>query len=175
MGGEASSVYYIVGARLSWYRWKWKSFANSCVKSPRTSPPFLLARTSALTLLSLSHYTNLPTTHHPATMTTWATELFGPKLLTKPKTSGLPTESRFQGKKLVAIYFSASWWVLHTKMLMDMMSWTRKTHGWWRVISSLESIKTSCIIIKICNTNMPLGVRVTALYYHHMENEYWRT
>mmetsp|Transcript_24495 Transcript_24495/g.35074 ORF Transcript_24495/g.35074 Transcript_24495/m.35074 type:complete len:222 (+) Transcript_24495:71-736(+) len=42
----------------------------------------------------------------------WATELFGPKILTKPKTTGLPTESRIGGKsnkKLVALYFSASW------------------------------------------------------------------
>lgn len=42
----------------------------------------------------------------------WATELFGPKILTKPKTTGLPTESRIggkSGKKLVALYFSASW------------------------------------------------------------------
>ena len=44
--------------------------------------------------------------------TNWATELFGPKILTKPKTTGLPTESRLgvkSGKKLVALYFSASW------------------------------------------------------------------
>jgi len=41
--------------------------------------------------------------------TDWSTELFGPKLLTKPKTTGIPTPSAFGGKKLVALYFSASW------------------------------------------------------------------
>lgn len=39
----------------------------------------------------------------------WSTELFGPKLLNKPKTSGVPTASALSGKKLVALYFSASW------------------------------------------------------------------
>ncbi|KAL3802139.1 hypothetical protein ACHAW5_000224 [Stephanodiscus triporus] len=39
----------------------------------------------------------------------WSTELFGPKVLTKPKTTGIPTASAFGGKKLIAIYFSASW------------------------------------------------------------------
>jgi hypothetical protein len=40
---------------------------------------------------------------------TWSTELFGPKILTKPKTTGIPTASVFGDKKLVALYFSASW------------------------------------------------------------------
>lgn len=39
----------------------------------------------------------------------WSSELFGPKILTKPKTSGVPTASALGGKKLVALYFSASW------------------------------------------------------------------
>ncbi|KAL7552197.1 hypothetical protein ACHAWF_015414 [Thalassiosira exigua] len=39
----------------------------------------------------------------------WSADLFGPKLLTKPKTSGVPTASALGGKKLVALYFSASW------------------------------------------------------------------
>ncbi|KAL3826944.1 hypothetical protein ACHAXA_006024 [Cyclostephanos tholiformis] len=39
----------------------------------------------------------------------WTTELFGPKVLTKPNTTGVPTSSAFGGKKLVALYFSASW------------------------------------------------------------------
>mmetsp|Transcript_33194 Transcript_33194/g.69854 ORF Transcript_33194/g.69854 Transcript_33194/m.69854 type:complete len:221 (+) Transcript_33194:113-775(+) len=39
----------------------------------------------------------------------WSTELFGSKILTKPKTSGVPTASSLGGKKLVLLYFSASW------------------------------------------------------------------
>ncbi|KAL7472138.1 hypothetical protein ACHAXS_012494 [Conticribra weissflogii] len=39
----------------------------------------------------------------------WCTTLFGPKILTKPKTTGVPTASALKGKKLVALYFSASW------------------------------------------------------------------
>lgn len=40
----------------------------------------------------------------------WTDELFGPKILTKPKTTGLPTASAIGPKvKLVALYFSASW------------------------------------------------------------------
>mmetsp|Transcript_9507 Transcript_9507/g.19707 ORF Transcript_9507/g.19707 Transcript_9507/m.19707 type:complete len:244 (-) Transcript_9507:314-1045(-) len=39
----------------------------------------------------------------------WSTTLFGPKLLTRPKTTGVPTLSSLRGKKLVALYFSASW------------------------------------------------------------------
>lgn len=39
----------------------------------------------------------------------WSTDLFGPKLLTKPHTSGVPTAAALRGKKLVALYFSASW------------------------------------------------------------------
>lgn len=105
-------------------RWKSKSSVNRRQKSARgertrhfawyhTSPSPLISRASRAAIYvklsrfhSSQHSTPATIT---ATMTTWATELFGPKLLTKPKTSGLPTESRFQGKKLVAIYFSASW------------------------------------------------------------------
>lgn len=39
----------------------------------------------------------------------WSTELFGSKILTKPKTSGVPTSSSLVDKKLVLLYFSASW------------------------------------------------------------------
>lgn len=37
------------------------------------------------------------------------TQLLGPKVLTKPNTTGVPTASALAGKKLVALYFSASW------------------------------------------------------------------
>eukprot|EP00585_Thalassiosira_rotula_P001815 CAMPEP_0196137574 /NCGR_PEP_ID=MMETSP0910-20130528/5512_1 /TAXON_ID=49265 /ORGANISM="Thalassiosira rotula, Strain GSO102" /LENGTH=224 /DNA_ID=CAMNT_0041398053 /DNA_START=195 /DNA_END=869 /DNA_ORIENTATION=- len=39
----------------------------------------------------------------------WTTDFFGPKLLTKPQTTGIPTASAFEGKKLIVLYFSASW------------------------------------------------------------------
>ena len=39
----------------------------------------------------------------------WSAALLGPKLLTKPKTSGVPTVAKVEQKKLVALYFSASW------------------------------------------------------------------
>lgn len=39
----------------------------------------------------------------------WAADLLGPKLLAKPGTSGVPTASVLAGKKLVVLYFSASW------------------------------------------------------------------
>mmetsp|Transcript_11838 Transcript_11838/g.26034 ORF Transcript_11838/g.26034 Transcript_11838/m.26034 type:complete len:229 (+) Transcript_11838:137-823(+) len=39
----------------------------------------------------------------------WSEDLFGPKILKKPKTTGVPTVSALKGKKLVALYFSASW------------------------------------------------------------------
>ncbi|KAL7543317.1 hypothetical protein ACHAXR_012644 [Thalassiosira sp. AJA248-18] len=45
----------------------------------------------------------------PKAAADWSAELFGPKILTKPKTSGVPTASALSSKKLVALYFSASW------------------------------------------------------------------
>jgi len=39
----------------------------------------------------------------------WKVELFGPKILTKPGTTGMPTPSMLKGEKLVVLYFSASW------------------------------------------------------------------
>jgi len=36
-------------------------------------------------------------------------DLFGPKILKKPKTSGVPTPTQLKGRKIVCIYFSASW------------------------------------------------------------------
>ena len=84
--------------------------------------PYKMRETSLTVLIPINpappfSFTHLTTSHPPPHKTTtmatnWATELFGPKILTKPKTTGLPTESRFGGKsskKLVALYFSASW------------------------------------------------------------------
>ena len=39
----------------------------------------------------------------------WSVSLLGPKILTKPKTTGVPTASALAGKKVIALYFSASW------------------------------------------------------------------
>ena len=44
-----------------------------------------------------------------ASTMSWSSDLFGQKILKKPKTSGVPTSTQFKGKKIVAIYFSASW------------------------------------------------------------------
>lgn len=42
----------------------------------------------------------------------WSVSLLGPKILTKPKTTGVPTASALAGKKVIALYFSASWYVV---------------------------------------------------------------
>ena len=72
----------------------------------------VLIPTNPAPLFSLTNLHLTAATTSTTMATNWATELFGPKILTKPKTTGLPTESRFGGKsskKLVALYFSASW------------------------------------------------------------------
>jgi len=53
--------------------------------------------------------TNNTTNTTMASSAEWTTDFFGPKLLTKPQTTGIPTASAFEGKKLVVLYFSASW------------------------------------------------------------------
>jgi len=44
-----------------------------------------------------------------ASTTSWSSDLFGQKILKKPKTSGVSTSTQFKGKKITLIYFSASW------------------------------------------------------------------
>ena len=40
----------------------------------------------------------------------WKVELFGPKILARPGTTGVPTSSALKANdKLVVLYFSASW------------------------------------------------------------------
>jgi hypothetical protein len=49
----------------------------------------------------------------------WSTSLLGPKILTKPKTTGVPTASALSGKNIVALYFSASWYVMAVHVLLS--------------------------------------------------------
>lgn len=101
-----------------------------------------------LTLHSALLVTMAASTEH------WSEDLFGPKILKKPKTTGVPTVPALKGKKLVALYFSASWYVSRVQcifVLVPLGCWA-VVGGVVRSLSSWKSDSLRCPVERLSCT-----------------------